>query len=150
MLNRLDAPAAGAHTERVDSVLLVILVVAAVLSAGRRGARVVRDEWRKIAEQRRPPAPSTVPIEQVTATLRRLRRELESRENRPGLTGKGMRMGAVRFAYVDVLAVACRQLDVPPPRGGRDWQTPLAEIYRVEAALRARGLDVRDPVGHAA
>lgn len=134
----------------MDSALLVILGVPAVLLAGRCGARAIRDEWRKIAAKRRPPAPATVPIERVTATLRRLRRELESRENRPGLTGKGMRMGAVRFAYVDVLAVACHQLDVPPPRGGRDWQTPLAEIYRVEAALRERGLDVRDPVRHAA
>lgn len=134
----------------MDSALLVILGVPAVLFAARRGARAVRHEWLEILEQRRPPAPATVPIERVTATLRRLRRELESRENRPGLSGKGMRMGAVRFAYVDVLAVACRQLDVPPPRASRDWQTPLAEIYRVEAALRERGLDVRDPVRHAA
>jgi hypothetical protein len=54
-----------------------------------------------------------------------------------------MRMGAVRIAYVQVLAVACRQLEVPPPRLGAHWHTPLAEIYRVEAQLRERGLDVR-------
>jgi hypothetical protein len=60
-----------------------------------------------------------------------------------------MRMGAVRLAYVEVLAVACRQLEVLPPRTGPGSQTSLAEIYRVEAELRQRGLDVRQPVrGH--
>ncbi len=134
----------------MDSALLVVVGVPAVLFAARQGTRAVRHEWHRITEQRRPPAPATVPIERVAATLRRLRSELETRENRPGLSGKGMRMGAVRLAYVDVLAVACHQLDVPPPRTFRDCQTPLAEIYRVEAQLRERGLDVREPARHAA
>ena len=84
-----------------------------------------------------------MPIEKVAADLRRLRAQLEARENRPGLTGKGMRMGAVRTAYVQVLADACHQLEVQPPRSAPHWHTPLAEIYRVEAQLRERGLDVR-------
>jgi hypothetical protein len=111
-----------------------------------RASRVVRRQYELIAEQRaaqRRPAGATVPIEKVTADLRRLRAQLEARENRPGLTGKGMRMGAVRTAYVQVLGVACHQLDVAPPRNGPHWHTPLAEIYRVEAQLRERGLDVR-------
>jgi hypothetical protein len=54
-----------------------------------------------------------------------------------------MRMGAVRTAYVQVLGVACAQLEVAPPKNGPHWHTPLAEIYRVEAQLRERGLDVR-------
>jgi hypothetical protein len=104
---------------------------------------VVRRQWEQISEQRRPSGADTVPIEKVAADLRRLRAQLEARENRPGLTGKGMRMGAVRIAYVQVLGVACHQLEVLPPRSGPHWHTPLAEIYRVEAQLRERGLDVR-------
>ena len=110
--------------------------------------RVVRRQCELIAEQRRPAEAPTMPIEKVAADLRRLRAQLEARENRPGLTGKGMRMGAVRIAYVQVLAEACHRLEVPPPRTGPHWHTPLAEIYRVEAQLRERGLDVR-PVDRA-
>ena len=50
-------------------------------------------------------------------------------------------MQALRGAYIDTLTAACERLDVPPPPGDR---APLAEIYRVEAALRQRGLDVRE------
>jgi len=119
-------------------VLLALLASPFVASAV---VTVVRREWEQIAEQRRTKT-GAVPIERVAADLRRLRAQLEARENRPGLTGKGMRMGAVRLAYVEVLEVACRQLDVLPPRSGPEWQTSLAEIYRVEAQLRERGLDV--------
>lgn len=104
---------------------------------------VVRRAYERRAERHRPVAPATAPIEKITADLRRLRAQLEARENRPGITGKGMRMGAVRTAYVQVLGVACHQLEVPPPRSDSHWHTPLAEIYRVEAQLRERGLDVR-------
>jgi len=107
--------------------------------------RLVRRQYELIVEQRRPATASLVPIEKVTADLRRLRAQLEARENRPGLTGKGMRMGAVRIAYVQVLTLACQRLEVAPPRTGPHWHTPLAEIYRVEAQLRERGLDVRQP-----
>lgn len=108
--------------------------------------RMVRRQYELIVEQRaaqRRPAGAGAPIEKVAADLRRLRAQLEARENRPGITGKGMRMGAVRIAYVQVLADACQRLDVAPPRTGPHWHTPLAEIYRVEAQLRERGLDVR-------
>ena len=55
-------------------------------------------------------------------------------------SGQGIRLRAVRGAYLDLLRAACERLDVtpPPPRG----PPPQAEIYRVEAALRERGLDV--------
>jgi len=125
--------------------LILIGLLALPYLAG-RVSRVVRRQCELIAEQRalqRRPAGATVPIEKVAADLRRLRAQLEARENRPGLSGKGMRMGAVRTAYLQVLAEACQQLDVPPPRSGPHWHTPLAEIYRVEAQLRERGLDVR-------
>ena len=103
----------------------------------------VRNQWEQIATQRHPAGLASHSIERVAADLRRLRSQLESRENRPGSTGKGMKMAAVRRAYVEVLAAACRQLDVRPPQQSGQLETPMAEIYRVESELRARGLDVR-------
>jgi hypothetical protein len=84
------------------------------------------------------------PLEQIAARLRRLRAELEATDAARGLTAKKHRVTAIRGAYLDTLSVACRRLDVSPP-AGRD-QAPLADIYRVEAALRERGVDVRDTV----
>lgn len=98
-------------------------------------------QW--LAEARRKPPPP-VPAERLAADLRRLRAELEETETSSGMTAKRHRVRAVRGAYVDTLAVACQRLGVDPP-GGDD--APLAELYRVEAALRERGLDVRDAAG---
>jgi hypothetical protein len=81
------------------------------------------------------------PIERLGADLRRLRAELEETETRSGLIAKHHRVQALRGAYTDALSSACRRLDISPPRGGD--RAPQAEIYRVEAALRQRGLDVR-------
>jgi len=86
-------------------------------------------------------APPPRPIERLGADLRRLRAELEDTETRAGLTAKHHRVQALRGAYVDALTAACERLEVSPPPGGE--RAPLAEIYRVEAALRQRGLDVR-------
>jgi hypothetical protein len=81
------------------------------------------------------------PIERLQADLRRLRAELEETETRSGLAAKHHRVQALRGAYADALSSACRRLDISPPLGGD--RAPQAEIYRVEAALRQRGLDVR-------
>ena len=81
------------------------------------------------------------PIERLQADLRRLRAELEDTETRSSLTAKHHRVQAVRGAYLDTLATACRRLDIAPPRGGD--RASQAEIYRVEAALRQGGLEVR-------
>ena len=86
-------------------------------------------------------APPAEPIGRLEADLRRLRAELEDTETRAGLTAKQHRVRALRGAYLDALSAACRRLDVTPPPGGD--HASLAEIYRVEAALRQRGLDVR-------
>jgi hypothetical protein len=104
----------------------------------------VRRAAQRLDEARReapPSPPPPVPVEQLAADLRRLRADLESTETRDGLFAKHHRVQALRGAYLDVLAAACRQLDVIPPSGD---QAPLAEIYRVEAALRQCGLDVRE------
>jgi hypothetical protein len=81
------------------------------------------------------------PIERLQADLRRLRAELEDTETRSGLTAKHHRVQALRGAYLDALAAACRRLDIGPPQGGD--RASQAEIYRVEAALRQGGVEVR-------
>ena len=81
------------------------------------------------------------PLERIQADLRRLRAELEDTETRSSLTAKHHRVQALRGAYTDALTSACRRLDISPPLGGD--RATQAEIYRVEAALRKRGLDVR-------
>jgi hypothetical protein len=96
--------------------------------------------------RRKAQAASPEPIDRLQADLRRLRAELEATETRAGLTAKHHRVQALRGAYLDALSAACRRLDVSPPPGGD--RAPLAEIYRAEAALRQRGLDVREPAAH--
>ncbi len=81
------------------------------------------------------------PIERLAARLCRLHAELEDLETRSDVQVKGMRLRAVRGAYLDLLRTACQRLEVRPlPPGDH---VPQAEIYRAEAGLRERGLDVR-------
>jgi hypothetical protein len=123
----------------IDLVLVLVLMPAAgyALIAGWRAAN-----W--LAEKRRKP-PALEPVDRLAANLRRLRAELDDTETRDGLTAKQHRVQALRGAYIDTLTAACERLDVPPPPGDG---APLAEIYRVEAALRQRGLDVRETAAH--
>ena len=123
----------------IDLVLVLVLMPAAgyALIAGWRAANWVADKRCK------PPAPE--PVDRLAANLRRLRAELNDTETRDGLTAKHHRVQALRGAYIDTLTAACQRLDVPPPPGDT---APLAEIYRVEAALRQRGLDVRETAAH--
>lgn len=90
---------------------------------------------------RRAKAVPPEPLGRLETDLRRLRAELEDTETRSGLTAKHHRVQALRGAYLDTLAAACLRLDVSPPAGGD--RAAQSEIYRVEAALRRRGLDVR-------
>jgi hypothetical protein len=122
---------------RVIELIAVILLPTALGFALLGSVRMVR--W---AAERRARAPALEPIERIGANLRRLRAELEATETRADLPAKNVRVRAVRGAYLDTLATACQRLGVtPPPRGERVRQ---ADIYRVEAALRQRGLDVRE------
>ena len=97
-----------------------------------------------LAELRRK-APPPEPADHLQARLRRLRAQLEATESTPGATAKHHRVAAVRGAYLDTLREACARLDVSPPPGGD--RARQADIYRAEAALRERGLDVREPAG---
>jgi hypothetical protein len=103
--------------------------------------------WGRIADlryrRRYASRPAAEPIERLTTNLRRLRTELDQTETRTGLTAKQARLTALRGAYLDALGDACARLEVLPPAGGA--RAPQAEIYRTEAALRERGLDVREP-----
>jgi hypothetical protein len=107
-----------------------------------RGIRWAAERWP------RPQPPEPVPLDRLTATLRRLRADLESLETRTGVPSKHVRLRALRGAYLDVLGTACQQLAVTPPRvtGARPFDQ--ADVYRVESELRERGVDVREPAAH--
>jgi hypothetical protein len=127
----------------VNPVLAYVLLFAMPTAVGFaligawRAARWLAEARYRARFQALPPEP----IERLEADLRRLRAELEDTETRSGLTAKHHRVQAVRGAYLDALAAACRRLDISPPRGGD--RASQAEIYRVEAALRQGGLEVR-------
>lgn len=99
---------------------------------------------RRLAERRRVATPE--PIDRLRANLQRLRAELEAVETTSGVPAKALRLRALRAAYLDALGTACQRLGVSPLEDSE--RASLAEIYRVEAALRARGLDVRQPTPH--
>jgi hypothetical protein len=127
----------------VNPVLAYVLLFALPTAVGFaligawRAARWLAEARYRARFQALPPEP----IERLEADLRRLRAELEDTETRSGLTAKHHRVQAVRGAYLDALAAACRRLDISPPRGGD--RASQAEIYRVEAALRQGGVEVR-------
>jgi hypothetical protein len=92
-------------------------------------------------------APAPEPLQRVRANLVRLRAEVESTETRDDLLAKNMRLRAVRAAYVDSLCDACRRLDIAALPGARPDNVRQSDIYRLETALRERGLDVRETAG---
>jgi hypothetical protein len=127
---------------QIIELVMVVLLPTAVgyaIIGGFRGIGWSSERWHRRRHRLAAPAE---PIERLGASLRRLRAELDATETRTGLTAKNMRLKALRGAYVDALSTACQRLEVSPPGGGD--RAPLTEIYRVEAALRQRGLDVRE------
>jgi hypothetical protein len=130
-------------TPPFEFALAIALPVAAFYSVI-GGGRLLK--W--LAE-RETPVHLPEPIQRVSADLVRLRAELEAMETRDDLPAKNLRLRALRAAYVDALYEACRRLEVSPPNGG--WPRPesirQSDIYRIEAALRERGIDVREMAG---
>lgn len=129
----------------IELAVAILLPIAAVYGLI-GGARLLR--W---AAERRSRPPAVEPIEQLAARLRRLRSQLEAMETRTDLPAKNLRVRALRAAYVDVLRSACQRLEITPPADGgpgRAGETRLAGIYRAEAELRRRGLDVRETADH--
>jgi hypothetical protein len=128
----------------MGSVLLWVFALLLPSLAGGAVLAVMRG-WRRadrVARQLRADRAPVEPVTQVEARLRRLRAELEAMENQPGGTARRHKIIAVRGAYLDILTSACDRFGVPPPAGGD--QARQAEIYRVEAALREHGLEVRE------
>jgi hypothetical protein len=127
--------------------LIVVILLPTALGFGILGAvRALR--W---AARERSHPPAVEPIDRLGARLRRLRAELEDLETRSDVPHKGLRLRALRAAYVDTLTMACERLGISPPTGahgtssrGPGGRVPQADIYRVEAALRMSGLDVRE------
>jgi len=127
--------------EFIVAALLPIAAVWGLIASG----RVIRwaSDWRDGLNVQEPE-----PIDRLATNLRRLRAQLEAMETRTDVPHKNLRLRALRGAYADALVTACKRLNVDPPQnaglaaGGQAYQ---AEIYRVEAQLRQRGLDVREP-----
>lgn len=141
---RAETGAVGPAFELIGVILLPTAAGYALLGSFRALPWTARRwaAWRQSRLAGAVPVEPLEPIERLRANLRRLRAELEATETRTDLPAKGLRLRALRGAYTDALTSACRRLDVsPPPSGDR---VPQAEIYRVEAALRQRGLDVRE------
>lgn len=86
------------------------------------------------------PEPADPPLDRVADNLRRIARSADQAEGMTRVRRQGLQM-----AHDDLLVTACRQLDVPnaladtPAGWGRD-----VERLRVEAALRAAGLVIRE------
>ena len=126
----------------VEFALAIALPIAAVYSVIGGGRLLKR------ISAHRAHAPAHEPIQRVRANLVRLRAELEATENCTDLVAKNMRLRAVRAAYVDVLYDACRRLEISPLPGAqaRPESIRQSDIYRLETALRERGIDVRETV----
>ena len=126
--------------ELIAVILLPTALGYSLLGSGRLVRWVA--ERRRAARFRTHVPVTAEPIERLGARMRRLRAELETLETRTDVQGKGVRLRALRGAYLDLLRVACERLEVAPlPPGDLISQ---AEIYRAEAALRQGGLDVRE------
>lgn len=123
---------------------LLILALLLPTAAGYALVAAFRVSRRVAESRRRPSAPESA--DHLAACLRRLRAQLEATESSPGLTAKGHRVRALRGAYLDALGDACARLGVSQPPGGD--RARQADIYQAEAALRERGLDVRETAAH--
>ena len=134
------------QTEGVSPAIELIFVILLPTAVGYAVLGSIRAfRWASERRSRKHPSPLPVmvePIERLGARMRRLRAELEAMETRSDVPAKGMRLRALRGAYLDLMRVAIERLDATPlPPGDLVSQ---ADIYRAEAALRQHGLDVRE------
>ncbi len=145
----LEQACPRADTGDVSTAVLLVVAIVLPTVAGCAALGGLR-AYRWLAERHRAAHATTVPIERLGADLRRLNAQLAAVENHVAMPGKGVRVRALRAAYVDALSDACGRLQINPPGPGDSAHLALVEIYRVEAALRQRGLDVRDRSAQAA
>ena len=137
-------PAAGPTLDHMGKlVLLAFAVLLPTLAGGAilaavRGFRRLEAAIRLGSTGRRRPSPSTGSRPGCGGCGPSWRRPRTSPAAPPG----GITSLALRGAYLDTLGSACQRFGVSPPDGGD--RARQAEIYRVEAALREHGLDVRE------
>jgi hypothetical protein len=127
------------------ALVAVMLLPAAAGGAAIGTARLVRWLRRRAGS---PIVPAAHSIERLADDARRLRSQLLSVEAGAPSPGRGLRVRALRAAYAEVLTEACSALEVQPPLPAAGGSAHTAEIYRVEAQLRLRGLEVREPAAH--
>jgi hypothetical protein len=129
----------------VAAILLIPTLVGAALLGG---VRLWGTIGRWLRNRRAMATGSPIPLERLAADLRRLHGQVMRIEDAPDMKpGRGLRVRALRTAYGDSLLAACRALEVSDPPTDPARLT-TSEIYRLEAALRARGLDVRPSALH--
>jgi hypothetical protein len=133
---------------KVIEVVLILLIPTLVGAALIGGVRLCGMTRRWAINRRAVAAGAPVPLERLAADLRRLHQQVARVEDAADMKpGRAVRMRALRAAYGESLLAACRALDVPdaPADGTR---LSLPEVYRLEAALRERGLDTRPTALH--
>lgn len=147
-----------AHIAVLTAVLVVPISVPYAVAVMRRDVVRRRRGWTRCPEQTRSlrrldhalrtadPVPALVhlrppPIEQLAFDLRRL-----DRQRRGGLTLQSERwLAAVMVAYDERLCMACRCLGVRENLRPLDGMDREIERVRVEGALEAAGLNLRQP-----
>jgi len=87
----------------VGLVLVFAFVIVFPTAAGYAVIAGLRS-WQNYQDRRRATLATVEPIEKLGADLRRLHTRLEETENRPDNIGKGLKLRAVRTAYVDALS----------------------------------------------
>jgi hypothetical protein len=133
---------------KVIEVVLILLIPTLVGAALIGGVRLCGLTRRWAINRRAVAAGAQVPLERLAADLRRLNQQVTRVEDAADMKpGRAVRVRALRSAYGESLLAACRALDVPdaPADGSR---LALPEVYRLEAALRERGLDIRPTALH--
>ena len=133
---------------RVSEILLMMLTPTLAGVALLLGFGLWADSVPRIRNHRKASTAGMPPLERVAMNLRRLRRDVIRLEDSPDATpDRSARLASVRSAYCDTLLIACRALEVPVEVADLS-RSPDAEIYRLEAELRARGLDVAPTAIH--
>ena len=118
--------------------IFVILLPTAVGYAVLGSIRACRWAAERRSRRRARTHPVTAePIERLAARMRRLRAELEATETRTDVPAKGMRLRAIRGAYLDLMRVACERLDVSPRRPVTRSRRPTSTAPRPRCAAAA-------------
>lgn len=119
-------------------------VLAVVLSHahGDDGPRDVEHRWLH-SLRREHFEPVGPPIEEIAATLRRLRGWLAIYDDPTPIPGKATKVAATSLAYDRVLVDACRALRITQALGDTVGFDHEAERLRVESALEEAGLVLR-------